>query len=341
MIHLLFGEDEFSRQEALASLKEDVNPEEMRDINTTELNGREVSLERLAEASYSVPFMASKRLVIVENLLGQFEPRGPARSGARAARAQPPGLGQWEDLPDFLPNVPPSTDLVFVDGRLSQANRLFTKLRPLVNPRSFPLLTGERLRQWIRERAASQEMVIEPSAVNTLADTIGGDLRVISQELQKLSLYRWGETIRDDDVRDAVSYVREASIFAAVDAVIEGRAGAGIRLVHQHLESGSAPAYILTMIARQVRLLLLANDMRQRGVAPAEIGKALSLSGFPLRKTLEQERHFTHEQLAEVHRKLLEADVSIKTGEADEQIVIEMLSAELATVRQQATRTRR
>ena len=339
MIHLLFGEDEYSRQEVLASLKEDVNPEEMRELNITELNGREVSFERLAEACYSVPFMASKRLVIVENLLSQFEPR---RSGPLTD--QPPGLGQWEGLADYLPTVPPSTELVFVDGPLNQRNRpnpLLRKLRPLVNHRSFPLLKGEELRQWIRRRAASQEMVIEPGGVNALADTIGGDLRVISQELEKLFLYRWGETIRDEDVQFAVSYVREANIFATVDAVIEGRAGAAMRLVHQHLESGGAPGQILNMIVRQVRFLLLANDMRQRGVGPAEIGKALSLSGFPLRKTLEQERQFTHEQLAWIHRKLLEADESIKTGEADEQVAIEMLTAELAAARQPATRRRR
>ena len=53
----------------------------------------------------------------------------------------------------------------------------------------------------------------------------------------------------------------------------------------------------------------------------------------PLKKTLEQERRFTHQQLAAIHRKLLEADLSIKTGEADEQLALEMLVAELASAR--------
>ncbi len=333
MIYLLFGEDEFSRQEALSSLKEDVGPEELRDVNITVFNGSQVSFEQLTGNCDTIPFMADKRLVIVERLLSQFEARAPSRSGARSTRPQESLLGQWEGLPDYLPNVPPSTDLVFVDGKLGQTNPLFARIKSLVKARAFPLPAGDELRQWIRQRAASQEITIEPKAVNTLAETIGGDLRVIDHELQKLSLYRWGETVRHEDVQEMVSYAREANIFAAVDAVIEGRPGVAIRLVQQHLESGSAPTYIVSMIARQVRLLLLAKDVRERGVPQADIGKHLSLSGYPLKKTLEQERKFTHQQLAAIHRKLLEADLSIKTGEADEQLALEMLVAELASAR--------
>ena len=49
-----------------------------------------------------------------------------------------------------------------------------------------------------------------------------------------------------------------------------------------------------------------------------------------LTKTLEQEGRFTAERLRLIHRKLLEADLAIKTGAADEQMALDMLVVEIS-----------
>ena len=77
-------------------------------------------------------------------------------------------------------------------------------------------------------------------------------------------------------------------------------------------------------------MLLLAKDLKQRRVPSVEMGQRLRLSGFPLRKTLEQEPRFPYERLVYIHRKLLEADLSVKTGGVDDQLVLDMLIGELA-----------
>ena len=144
-------------------------------------------------------------------------------------------------------------------------------------------------------------------------------------ELQKLALYRSDGIIRRQDVEDMVSYVREASIFAAVDAALEGSAGLALRLVRQLLEAGRPPTYVITMIARQVRFLILAKDLKARGNGQDEIGRRLSISGYPLTKTMQQEGRFSAERLAEIHSRLLETDLSIKTGAADEEMALDAL----------------
>ena len=336
MIHLLFGGDELALHEALSSMKEEVRPAELRDVNITVLQGHEVSPDQLLATCATVPFLAEKRMVIVEGLLSLFEARTPSRTGARTAPSQQPTLSQWDDLPGLLSDIPQTTELVFAEGRLTPSNPLLAKLRPLAKTVTFPLPTGGQLRQWIHQRAAKGGMDIEPGAVNALAETIGTNLRVLDVELQKLSLYRWGQKIRQRDVEELVAYVKEANIFAAVDAVLEGRPGVAIRLVHQLLESGRTPTSLITMIARQVRFLLLAKEIKAGGATPAEIGRRLSLSGYPLTKTLEQERRLTTQRLAQIHRKLLEADVSFKTAGLDERLVLDTLIAELAVRPQRA-----
>ena len=326
MIYLLYGGDDLGVQECLTSMKENITPAETRDVNISVLDGTEVGLGELTAVCDTVPFLAERRMVVVRGLLSRFE----RRFTSRAAPSREPPLEEWAALRDYLPRVPETTDLVFVDGLLRGSNSLLALVRPLAQVRAFPLPRAGELRQWVRQRAASRAIDIEPQAVDALVETIGPNTRVIDMELQKLSLYRWAQTIRRQDAIELVSYARDVNIFAAIDAVLEGRTGDGIRHVDQLLESGHSPPYLITMMARQVRQLLLAKELKAQGLAPAEVGNRMSLSGFPLRKTLEQERAFTAEHLVQFHHRLLEADLRLKTGASDDRLELEMLIAEQA-----------
>ena len=319
MIYLLYGGDELSIDETLSSLKEEVGSAEVRDFNITSLRGADLAIEELIATCTTVPFLADKRLVIVVGLLSLFEAGGPGQTG------------RWEGLSDRLSTLPDTTNLVFSDGRLSQSNPLLRQLSPLAKTLTFPSPTARELPGWIQKRAAARGVRIEPRAISAMADAIGGNLRIIDTELQKLSLYRAGEKVRHQDVGELVAYVREGSIFAAVDAVLEGRPRVAIRVIHQLLDAGRPPSYVIAMIARQVRFLLLAKELMDQRVPSAEMGRRLSLSGYPLQKTMEQAPRLTKQRLVDIHRKLLEADLSVKTGPVDEQLVLDLLVAELVT----------
>ena len=331
MIYLLTGDDEFSLHETLSSMKESVEPADLRDVNITTLDGSQIGFAQLAATCDTVPFLAERRLVVVEGLLSHFERRRPSQARARARPERAPAVDKWKQLSQYLPTVPESTNLVFVEGRLTAANPLLGAIRSHVKTRTFPLPNPGQLREWIRGRAMSQGIELEPRAVDTLAETIGSDLRTVATELEKLSLYRPGEVIRHQDVLELVSYTKESNIFAAVDAMVEGRSRIAIGLVHQLLQSGSPPSYLLSMMARQVRLLLLAKELRALKVPPAEQGRRLGLSGYPLRKTLEQERMLSAQRLVEVHRKLLEADLSMKTLGVGDELILDVLIAEVSS----------
>ena len=328
MLYLLYGGDEVSIEEALASLRAAVGPPDLRDVNITVFEASRVGFAELTATCATIPFLAEKRMVVVEGLLSTFDRRAPG-TGARPPQ-QAGSSSEWEGLAEFVPGMPETTDLVLVDGALGRTNPLLAKLRPLAEIKAFPMPAGRDLKKWIGQRAASRGTDIEPGAVDALADSIGGNLRLIDMEVQKLSIYRGGQVVRRQDVEEMVAYVKDANIFAAVDAALEGRVGVAARLIHQMLDTGRAPTYLITMIARQVRLVILAKDLRSRGVAADEIGRRLSLTGYPLQKTMAQEQKLTHERLASMHRKLLDADLSLKTGRAPDEVVLDTLVAELA-----------
>jgi DNA polymerase-3 subunit delta len=341
VIYIFHGGDSYSLREALDGLRAGVGPPELQSANTTVFSGQEVTLNSLLGPCCAVPFLAERRLVVVEGLLATTEPSfrpGPGQALRRAGGGQSPeGRGgrtalpsQWQGLQVSLQKIAPTTDLVFVDGPLRRDNPFLQELATVAQVREFAPLAVPDLERWIAQQASRRGAAIASDSIRLLADLIASDLWTLGNELEKLALYCHGRQIEVEDVEALVSPAREASIFAAVDAVLEHSSQRALQLVSRLLEGGTTVARIMTMLARQVRLLLLAQELLQTRVPQDELGRRLGIaSAFPLRKTLEQARRSTPEELRRLHTLLLEAEIAMKTGAQEERPALELLVARI------------
>jgi DNA polymerase-3 subunit delta len=336
MLYILWGEDDFSLTRSLEEIKQGLGDRSLLAANTTVLDGQQVTLDQLRAVVGTVPFLAEKRLVIIEGLLGRFEAGGRPR---RRKKAAPPAEKEAEhkSFADCLASIPDGTVLVLVDGKVKGANPLLKQLSPQAKVLSFPLLKDERLRQWIKQGVVEQGATISPEAVDLLAKLVGGNLWVMSSEINKLALFASGRRIEVEDIKSVVSSAQETSVFAMVDAILESKAGAAERLLEQLLERGASTAYLLAMLSRQVRLIVQAGALRRQRRPEVEIQDRLGLaSEFALRKTLDQSQRYSLGRLREVYDKLLEADLAIKTGKYEGGLALNLLIAELCQPRSPA-----
>jgi DNA polymerase-3 subunit delta len=322
MLYIFYGADDFSIHEALDHLKAQVGPLEVLDANVTRYPASSSSPEQLQAMCSTVPFLASRRLVIFDGLLALFE----GRRASRRNRGAQDTSSSWLSIVEYIPNMPPSTDLVLIDGAIRRDNALLKQLSPLGEIKEYPFLGGQGLDLWIQERAGSMECVISRQGVRLLADLVGGNLWTLNSEIEKLSLYCKGRTVEVEDIRLLVSFVKEMSVFNAVDAILEGRYSDALGTIRHLMDDGATGPYIVTMVARQVRLLLLVKDMEGRKVPQGQVGARLGLSsGWVLNKVREQGRRYSATALESLHRGLLETDRAIKTGRIAEGAVGEFL----------------
>jgi DNA polymerase-3 subunit delta len=328
MFYILYGQDDFSLNQAVEKIKAGLGDREMLATSTTSLEGQHLTLSELSNKCGAAPFLSSHRLVIVDGLLGRFEVKqSRPRSGKGKSKN---GLGEWEGLASYIEQMPETTVLMLVDGEMKGQNTLLKKLSPLAEVRTFPLLRGRDLKAWIQQRVREEGGDITPQAVNLLAELIGGDLWAMNGEIQKLLLYSRERPISEDDVRQLVSHVQEANIFALVDAVAEGRTELAQRILHRLYDDGMAPTYILVMITRQFRLIAQAGDLG-KGLSRLQIQDKLGLkSSYSLDKTLSQAKLYDFEGVKRAYDKLLETDLAIKTGKYGDKLALELLVTELA-----------
>ncbi len=337
MIYVLHGEDDFSKKAFLNDQREKIGQLDIRDANTTVLEGPDLKLPHLLEVANVVPFLAEHRLVIAEGLLGRFEEARPARRSRAAGGRQNDPLEEWKGLAESLSELPPTTLLVFLEGRLRRGNPLLSQLSDVAEVKEFRILTGDALSRWLANKANDIGVKLAPSAARQLIDLVGGDLWVMQGELEKLALYADGETVDHEVVQLLVANSREANIFRTVDMVLGGRTSNAVRLVAQMQEEGADAGYIIAMLARQLRLMLLAKDLVEQGVPGSEMGRRLGLAAeFAVKRTLEQARRHSREKMVAMYVSLMEADLAIKRGQLSDDLAIETLFVELA----QASRAR-
>ena len=330
MIYVLHGEDDFSKRELLEELRQSIGLPELLEANSTTLAGAGLSLEHLQEVCSVVPFLAEHRFIFVEGLLGRFDDVRVDRRQGRSSRTKDP-LEEWQGLAETLAQVPATTTLVFLEGTLRRDNPLLQEIASVAQVQAFPLLSGEALERWIRQRVAGVGATITNQAARRLMDLVGGNLWTLSGEIEKLALYAGDESIGDEAVALLVTHTRETSIFRAVDAILGGQTSSALQLISWLRQSGAEVSYIITMLARQLRLILLAHELLGLRLTRAELGRRMGLTvEFALRQTEAQARRHASERVVAMYRQLMETDLAIKRGELSEDLALETLVAELS-----------
>jgi len=328
-LYILWGQDDYSLGESLEEIKRGIGNQALLAANTTTLDGQQMTLDQLRTVCETLPFLAERRLVIVKGLLERFEPRGKSSRRKKITRVTN-HQNEYKSLGAYISKLPDSTILVLIGSRIASKNPLLSELSARAKVKSFPLLRGTRLRQWIQGHATKEGGTISPQAIDLLAKLVGGNLWIMANEINKLTLFTSGRRIEEGDVNMIVSYAQQANVFAMVDAILEFKTGLAEQSLHQLLQIGASSAYLLVMLSRQVRMIVRVKELRNQRKSEVEIRNKLGLaSDFVWKKTMEQAERYPLGRIKEVYHKLLEADLSIKTGKYEGELALNILIAEL------------
>ena len=338
MFYVFHGEDEFSRTEELARLREQMagGDAAMAELNTTILDGKGLTMGELRHVCDAIPFMSERRLILVHGLLSWL-------GSGRASKEQQPTTDEgsaWrrdflEDLAAYLPALPPTTRLFFLESKALPGSHPILKLAKAEekNQRGFARLFGKpqekQLPRWIEQRARDKGGTISREAILVLAALIGNDLRLLDQEIEKLLVYADGRQIGIEDVQALVSRARQTSIFDLVDCVGRRETDRALRLLHRMLDDEAHPLYLLTMLARQVRILIQVKELQAQGRSQQEMASQLKLHPYVVEKGSAQARNFDMAELEAAHERLVETDWAIKTGAMEEVLALDTLVVEL------------
>jgi DNA polymerase III delta subunit len=109
--------------------------------------------------------------------------------------------------------------------------------------------TAAEAGKWLERKAAASGIRFAPGASEHLLKCTGGDLGAIRLELEKLSALAGAEPITAEQVGDLVGVRHGETIFDWRDAVMDGDAGRGVRLLERVLEqSGMSGVKLVSLL---------------------------------------------------------------------------------------------
>jgi DNA polymerase-3 subunit delta len=316
MIFVFHGPDDFTRAERIAELRARFTDPTLADLNVNTLEGREITLADIRQYADAMPFMADRRLVLVNGYISQLKAKEDVTL-----------------LLEYLAHVPPTTDLVLVEQ--NQLDRRNPVLAGAVEFDAevvfFSGPTQNNLRAWIINRCKQHGAVIEPGAAELLGKLVGLELRALDSEIEKLVLYTHSQRpITEPDVQLLVPYVEEAESFGLANAIGQQNARKAYDQLHKMLDEGSHPMMILASVAAQIRGLLEVKDWAERGLTPSEIAKRKGWrSDYAAKMRLREAANFSMTRLEEILETLLAIDLDIKTGRIEGQLALDTLVARL------------
>lgn len=344
MVYLFLDCDEYLAGERIRQIKAAVGDAEVADLNITEWEGSQTHAGDILGQASMMPFLAARRLVLVHNFLSNLEKRMSASKSTESA-----AHNEAAQLLIGLGEVNESCDLLLVENGLDKrrliwkgfsqkqggGERAVPGLQALVAGKQVVqevLVTpdAKELPKWIQQRARTNKIAIDGRAVQLLATYVGANLRQLDNELDKLSLYAGKRSVTGEDVDLLVSDASEAMIWNLTDALSQRNPRKAMQSL-QALRRGDAhPIYLLTMIARQYRVILKVKDaMGGRGGGNEfDIAKMVGEKPYPVKKAMQQATGYTFTELIDLLDRLVVADNAMKTG-ADPETEIDLLIAEL------------
>jgi DNA polymerase-3 subunit delta len=319
-VYLFYGDDLFGIEQALDSLRLRLGT--AANLDLLQLAGPALDLGTLQQACISVPFLAERRLVIVQN-----------------AEDLPAGDQFQQALIQIMDTVPETSALVFaahvlLDRRNLQAfqKRSVIFAWAIDNPdisyiKQFASPRGAAFASWLMERAEQLGGQLDQQAAELLSGFIEEDVLLGDQELQKLITFvAEGQSVSVADVEQLTPIYGQADIFEAIDSL---GAGSGSFVKLQRLLEEQDPSYVFLMVVRQFRLLLQARHALDQGSDPVE---AMKVPAFVARKVTAQARRFSLPVLESMFHRLQDFDLKLKRGDADSSLDLIPLIASLSVI---------
>jgi DNA polymerase-3 subunit delta len=316
MVIYIYGEDAFRSR---LYLKEQVEKfKQARDpqgYNLVFVDGKKSEPGRILTEVLSVPFLAQKRLIVVENILSSSDKELLAELITRIKNK----------------TTPESNVVIFWQGeglgKVKEIKELETILKKEKYTQEFSLLVGSQLSNWIILEIKKRNAKISNQAVSYLVQNAGFDMWFLNSLLDQLSAYAPDREIGLADVNVFLEEKIDDNIFNMVEAVVLDNRKQAYKLLEEQRRLGEDDFKIFGLVVWQFRILLMMRSVfeQQDNVTSDFMAKQLSLHPFVVKKNMSLVKRYTKKQLINIYDQLLDMDIKAKTGQADLGLMLDLL----------------
>ena len=334
--YVFVGDEAFFRKRFRDAILEHMVPADLRDFSLFDFDLGETDLAEILDRARTPSLMAPFQVFFVRGVKNLF---GRGSNDEKLAAIE-----------DYCKNPNPDALLIFVADHISipaDARRMemqdkdrYQRIRETMGQycgivELARVEEGEAVR-WIGEYGARRGVKIEPDGARELVDALGGDMMMISNELEKLILYV-GEKKRITlgDVETMVLAAKQRSLYELTDAISSRDRVRALEILDAILASGEGDEaaighiYMLAKTFRQM-LVILERNVRDQRMLWAALWQGFRVPPFAADDIIKQARRYkSRRELTRAIRLVAKADLALRSNPVSKRMVLERLVMDL------------
>ncbi len=321
-IILLYGEETFLIEEAVDKLLEKTLKNDPSKTDMDFLNANDISMDRLVATCNAYPFLAEKRVVVVNN----FEKMFSGRISKKVEQTSP--------FTKYLDNPQDTTILILqaiVDRKKAKQIKEgksypYNRLKKDFEIIEFSKVYENHLPQWIENRAKYFGKTIERKAIELLITHINPNLRDINNEIEKLNIYLKEKTeITAEDVEFVVGTNREYNVFELQKAVGKRNLHQAIKILENILSTDRKEMFILVTLTNYFITLWKLIEESSKTTNKYQLCGKLRINPMFIDDYLNTLRLYSPYEINRAFHSILEADFTLKSSSVNSLYVLEKM----------------
>ena len=334
--YVFVGDETFFRKRCREAILEHLVPSELRDFSLFDFDLSETDLAEVLDRARTPSLMAPFQVFFVKGVKTMF------------------GRGSNEDkltaIEQYCKDPNPDAVIIFVADHISipadvrkmdmQDKERYERIREAMGPycgivELSRVEEGEAVR-WLNDYCATCDVKIEADAARELVDALGGDMMMVSNELEKLILYV-GEKKRVTlgDVETMVLAAKQRSLYELTDAISSKDRVKALEMLDAILTTGDGDEaaighlYMLAKTFRQM-LVILERNVRDQRMLWAALWQGFRVPPFAADDIIKQARRYkSKRELTRAIRLVAKTDLALRSNPPSKRLILETLVLDL------------
>lgn len=262
--------------------------------NITVVQSATTPLRTLFDEVSVLPFLAEKRLVVVEGIPKTTK----------------------EEIELFEQCVHPSSVVLFIESKPDKRLVGVKELMKKANSRVFEPLKGAPLVSWVHTYAAQQTITLDSFAVETLMEYTGDDQSMLSQEILKLAAFAPHTAITKKEIEALSVPTEEGVVWKISDLLAAGRKQEALLFAHRLIDRGGDAYGLWAILTSMFKNLVFVFAATESGIHSSEqIAEETGIHPFALRSLLQYCKRLHRPEVFSFLQWTASTERALKTGE--------------------------
>jgi DNA polymerase III subunit delta len=336
--YVLIGDEAFFRKQCREAVLQYLVPPDMREFSLYEMDLGDCELAEVLDRARTPSLMAPFQVFFVRGVK-QLYGRGSHES-------------EFKAIEEYCGNPNPDALIVFIADHVSipadlrrmeldDKNR-YERIRETLGEycgivELARVEEGDAMR-WVVDAGHAQDVKVDSDAARELVDSLGGDMMMIANELEKLVLYvAEKKRVTLGDVETMVLAAKQRSLYELTDAVSAKNRTKALEVLEAILSSGEgdeAAIGHLYMLAKTYRQMLVISEknVRDSRALWQVLWQGFRVPPFAAEHVMRQARRYkSRRELTRGLRLIAKADLALRSNPVSKRFVLEKLVLDLCS----------